>query len=49
MAGYLSWGMMVGVLPRKKAFETYVQQLCSRPAALRAEAMDAVPGQAQQG
>ena len=49
MAGYLRWGVMVGVLPQTAAFDAYAIPLCARPAALRAEAMDAPPGQTHSG
>ncbi|MGE8319635.1 MAG: glutathione S-transferase family protein [Comamonas sp.] len=47
MASYLRWSMMTGQLPQKEVFQAYAEPLCARPAALRANAIDALPGQAQ--
>lgn len=45
MAGFLQWAAMMGVLPRREAFDAYASPLSARPAALRAQALDAPPAQ----
>lgn len=49
MASYLRWGAMMGVLPQREVFRAYAEPLYARPAALRAQAIDAPPGQTHSG
>lgn len=47
----VSWGLMFGSLPKRPAFEAYVERITARPAYLRARAMDdaAIPAKADAG
>ena len=40
LGSQLSFGMMFGTIPKRPAFETYVARLLTRPAAVRANALD---------
>jgi glutathione S-transferase len=40
LSAMLGWGMMTGGIDKRKAFETYVARHVSRPAALKARAID---------
>jgi glutathione S-transferase len=40
LASQIGWGMHVGMLPRRPAFEAYFEPLWNRPAAIRARAID---------
>ncbi|MBN9511194.1 MAG: glutathione S-transferase family protein [Alphaproteobacteria bacterium] len=48
LGAQIGWGMMFGTLEKRPAFEAYWQRLSTRPAALRAQALDdalaAAPG-----
>ena len=40
VGSHVGWGMQFGSLPKREAFERYVERIMSRPAAARAREID---------